>query len=133
MRIICLIFVICSYTAVPQSETGFWSKTEVNYEHQSDIRKRDYSFSNTDLPDVLVEGLTKSYWFFISDLDGDNCPFRPSCSEFFSESVSKTNIFIGTLLFFDRFTRDLNFINRHTHYESTPDGHYSDPPEKYIF
>jgi putative component of membrane protein insertase Oxa1/YidC/SpoIIIJ protein YidD len=128
-----LILLLCCIPAAAQTETGYWGKAEIKYERDSKFRQRDYTFRSTGITGTLAETITKSYWFFISDLDGDNCPFRPSCSEFFQESISKTNIFIGTLLFFDRFTRDLNFITRHQHYERTPEGYYVDPPEKHIF
>ncbi len=133
MRLLFLLFVLSSLQVSAQTETGPWNKKEISYEIESHIRQRDYTFKSNEFPDIAIEGLTKTYWFFISDLDGDNCPFRPSCSEYFAESVSKTNIFRGTLMFFDRFTRDLNFINREKEYQRSPDGHFFDPPDKYIF
>jgi putative component of membrane protein insertase Oxa1/YidC/SpoIIIJ protein YidD len=133
-RIFIISFILMFTISVfPQVENGYWGKAEISYTTGENYRQRDYTFKNEGAINLLTEAVTKSYWFFISDLDGDNCPFRPSCSEFLQQSVQKTNAVQGTLMFFDRFTRDLNFYNRHNHYSKTPEGYFADPPEKYIF
>jgi putative component of membrane protein insertase Oxa1/YidC/SpoIIIJ protein YidD len=75
--------------------------------------------------------LINTYWIFISDLDGDNCPFHPSCSSFFLESIEETNLIQGTLMFFDRFTRDSNPVNREEHYPVYKNYRFYDPPKLY--
>jgi putative component of membrane protein insertase Oxa1/YidC/SpoIIIJ protein YidD len=80
---------------------------------------------------MFVSGLTHAYWIFISDVDGDNCAFSPSCSSFFIESVKETNIFQGTVMFADRLTRDTNFINRQFRYPFSKNGRLYDVPSNY--
>ncbi len=93
--------------------------------------QRDYSFKGSKITGTMINSLTSAYWFFISDVDGDNCPFRPTCSSFFAASVKETNLIQGTLMFFDRFTRDLDFVNRNEHYPQVEDGHFYDPIRLY--
>lgn len=116
-----------------QDKTGWqkWGKAEINYEKENNYRHRDYSFESGSVSGIIAKSLANAYWYFISDLDGDNCPFRPSCSAFFVEAAKETNIIQGTLMFFDRFTRDYNFIGRRDHYPRVKDGHYYDPASLY--
>ncbi len=79
----------------------------------------------------ILKSLKSVYSFFISDLDGDNCPFSPSCSNFFIDAVKETNLFSGTLMFADRFTRDMNIFKSNSHYSLHKSGKYFDPVYKY--
>lgn len=109
-----------------------WEKADYRYKKPLEHSQRDYSFEAGSAGELLVKSLTNAYWFFISDVDGDNCPFRPSCSRFFLEAVAETSIPQGTLMFFDRFTRDMNVIKKHLHYPRVPSsGYFYDPPGLY--
>ena len=108
-----------------------WGKAEYRYEKPNEFRHRDYSFDAESVSGFIAKAFANTYWYFISDLDGDNCPFRPSCSAFFVQSARETNIVQGTLMFFDRFTRDYNIYKRHDHYPRVKDGHYYDPVALY--
>jgi putative component of membrane protein insertase Oxa1/YidC/SpoIIIJ protein YidD len=79
----------------------------------------------------MLKTFVNGYWFFISGVDGDNCPFQPSCSSFFVESVKETNLIQGILMFADRFTRDINFYKREEHYPRAGNGRYFDPASLY--
>ncbi len=114
-----------------QTEYGKWGKGNYSYAIKSDESKRDYSFSSDNIPVFVIKSFLNSYWFFISDVDGDNCPFSPTCSSFFLQAVQKTNIFQGSLMFFDRFTRDMDFFEKNIRYPSVEDGHYYDPVSLY--
>lgn len=73
------------------------------------------------------------YHYGISEVDGNHCPFNPSCSRFFLQAVHKTNFFQGLCMFSDRFTRDANIVNRENNYRLDPvTFHFDDPVEKYI-
>ncbi|MBU0475828.1 MAG: membrane protein insertion efficiency factor YidD [Bacteroidetes bacterium] len=76
--------------------------------------------------------MQQSYSFLISDLDGDNCPFYPTCSSFFVQSVNETNIIKGTLMFADRFTRDSNIFKSRSHYPKHISGKLFDPIQNYL-
>ncbi len=67
------------------------------------------------------------YSFFISDHDGDNCPFYPTCSEFFVQAVRETNFFQGFFMFADRFTRDTNLLKGMKHYPLHVSERFYDP------
>jgi len=107
-----------------QTETSHWKGKQISYE----IPIKKNKLSQTD---GFFAALSKGYKFLISDYDGDNCPFQPSCSLFFVQSVKQTNIFQGFLMFADRFTRDLNYFNR-GNYPKLKNGKLYDPPGKHV-
>ena len=118
-------------TCFAQSKLSKWGKAKINYTLPTLHEKRDYSFDG-NAGEVITKSFINAYWFLISDEDGDNCPFYPSCSSFFVESVKQTNIFQGILMFTDRFTRDINFVNRAEKYREYKYGKYYDPPSLYL-
>lgn len=128
-----LFFVLLLFTisAFCQIENLKWQKADVFYEKQIHYNKRNFSFESDNGGEFLTKSILNAYWFFISDVDGDNCPFRPSCSKFFLESVKETDIFQASMMFFDRFTRDMNFAKENDHYPKLSTGYYYDPPQNY--
>ena len=124
-----LVFYCASITA--QTDWVKWEKVDLSYSTNTDYKQRDYSISGESFSEAAVKSLVSAYWFFISDLDGDNCPFRPSCSTFFIEAVQETNLPQGVLMFFDRFTRDLNVFERMNKYPRFGAVHYYDPASLY--
>ncbi len=128
---IVLLIIFISTSAFCQLENLKWKKADLPYEKPNNFRHRNYSFEFIDVGDFLKKSVAYTYWFFISDFDGDNCPFRPTCSAFLMQSVEETNIAQGMLMFFDRFTRDMNLYKGHNHYPRVKSGHYYDPPYNY--
>jgi putative component of membrane protein insertase Oxa1/YidC/SpoIIIJ protein YidD len=126
-----LLLLVFIPSAFCQVENLKWQKADLSYEKQTHSSKRDYSFESENAGELLAKSLANAYWFFISDVDGDNCPFRPSCSAFLMQSINETNIFQSSLMFFDRFTRDMNIAKGFGHYPRVSDGHYYDPPQNY--
>ena len=108
-----------------------WGKAEISYQKPENYQKRDYSFASDNAGELVTKSFINAYWFFISDVDGDNCPFRPSCSTFLLESVRETNIFQASFMFFDRFTRDMNLFKGNNHYPRVKSKHYYDPAVNY--
>lgn len=127
---IALVSIFLSTDLFPQTDWEKWGKAEIDYKLNSSLRHRDYSFGSDNPGKFVLKSFVNAYWFFISDVDGDNCPFRPSCSAFFVDAVDETNIFQGTLMFFDRFTRDLNIFKK-GEYPRTREGYYYDPSSRY--
>lgn len=128
--IICLVLFTSALVHAQETDWQRWEKSEVQYTSvpASEISpaKEERSFGS-----FLLGTSHKLYSFFISDLDGDNCPFEPTCSNFFIQSVKATNIFQGSLMFIDRFTRDMNIL-KINHYPFTPDRlHFTDPVMNY--
>jgi putative component of membrane protein insertase Oxa1/YidC/SpoIIIJ protein YidD len=123
-----LLFVFISQLAIySQKDWVKWEKSDPTYQLKGDYLEREYDLSIESASDVIVKPVMNAYWFFISDVDGANCPFQPSCSSFLVQSVKKTNIFKGVAMFFDRFTRDTNIFGRHEHYPRYGKHHFYDP------
>lgn len=118
-------------STVAQTDWQRWEKTEPNYLKETIHFQRDYSYQDNSLSYIFSKTLINAYWLCISDVDGDNCPFHPSCSTFFIEAIDGTNLIQGTLMFFDRFSRDTNPVNRENHYPVYKNFRYFDPPQLY--
>ena len=123
-----LLFI--SITATAQKEYTKWKAIDVSYE-LGEIQKKKYDWETGALDEIIMSGLKNIYYFTISDLDGDNCPFYPSCSNFFVSAVKQTNIFQGALMFADRFTRDTNLFKSFNQYPYLKHGKLFDPVEIY--
>ena len=118
-------------SSVAQTDWQRWEKSEPNYQKEHSFSQRDYSYRDNSFSYIISKTLINAYWFLISDVDGDNCPFHPSCSSFFVQSVEETNLLQGTLMFFDRFTRDSNPVGREEHYPVYKNYRFYDPPTLY--
>jgi putative component of membrane protein insertase Oxa1/YidC/SpoIIIJ protein YidD len=130
MNKIILILLFAASIISAQSDWARWDEKQISYEiptHQH----HDYALDNSNISLTMLSLVRNAYYFFISDLDGDNCPFSPSCSAFFIESVKETSILKGTLMFADRFTRDLNLFKGQYHYQLLPKNKYYDPTSNY--
>jgi len=132
MKIICniFLFLILLNNLSAQTEKEKWGKTETDYRinyHNEEIKNPEPK----SYGEFFLHSVHSAYRFFISDVDGDNCPFQPSCSAFFVESVKETNIFQGSLMFFDRFTRDMNIFKKGNY--PIIGGKFYDPVEQYTF
>lgn len=125
-----LILLLFSASLFAQTDWEKWDKAEVSYEIPTQIQSSAKS-SNSNFGSMLLTGLQSSYSFLISDVDGDNCPFYPTCSSFYIHSIKETNFFQGTLMFADRFTRDSNILNRKGHYPRYYSGKFFDPTHNY--
>jgi hypothetical protein len=128
-----IFFIICICTIVIFSQTDWekWGKADISYEIHKDKTQRSYNISGDNAGQIILRTAAAGYWFFISDVDGDNCPFSPTCSSFFLQSVKETNIIQGTLMFADRFTRDMDIFGRLSHYPIARNKHLYDPPSLY--
>jgi putative component of membrane protein insertase Oxa1/YidC/SpoIIIJ protein YidD len=131
MKLVAFLFIVISIPVFSQTDWVKWGKPDYSYQVNQNSIHRNYSFETTGIGDFVSKTFLNTYWFFISDVDGDNCPFRPTCSSFLAQSIKETNIFQGTLMFFDRFTRDMNIFKGHNHYPRIKSGRYFDPPSLY--
>ncbi len=121
-----LILLFIPALAFAQSDWTKWKASKPSYKisfsKNRETERSDGSFGE----DVLI-GTRKVYAFFISDLDGDNCPFYPSCSHFFIRAVKATGLIQGSLMFADRFTRDTNIFKDLAQYPAKVKGRLYDP------
>lgn len=114
-----------------QTDWVRWEKSDLTYQFKNNYLERDYDLSIESVSDVIVKPVINAYWFFVSDVDGANCPFQPSCSSFLVQSIKETNVFQGVVMFFDRFTRDTNIFGRHEHYPRFGKNYFYDPVSLY--
>lgn len=126
-----ILLFLFNIPCLTQTDWVRWEKSEPSYKVPTDNIKREYDLRIESFSDILIKPVINSYWFFISDVDGANCPFHPSCSAFLAASIKHTNIFQGTLMFFDRFTRDTNIFGRSEHYPLYGKFHFYDPVHLY--
>lgn len=113
-----------------QTDSTKWEAKPVSYDlpiHQN----RDYTIDKSGFGLTIFSMARNAYYFFISDLDGDNCAFSPSCSSFYLQAIKETSIIKGTLMFADRFTRDINFFKGSNHYLLLPSNKFFDPAYNY--
>jgi len=128
--LIILVLVTFTEQSFCQLESLKWTKQEISYAKPDSYEEHHYSFHADDTGEFIKKSFINAYWFFISDVDGDNCLFRPSCSTFFIDATEETNIFQGTLMFSDRLMRDFNPFKNY-HYPKDKSGHYYDPSINY--
>jgi putative component of membrane protein insertase Oxa1/YidC/SpoIIIJ protein YidD len=129
MKIIILFFI----SVILNAQTDFtrWEKKDVNY-LKSDFSIEQEKNEKNDFFSFLIGNAQIAYKRIISDVDGENCPFYPSCSNFYVGSVKELGILKGSLMFFDRFTRDLNIFRDRSFYEELPNGKLFDPVVNYM-
>ena len=126
-----IVILLSPLTIYSQTDWVRWEKRDPTYQKQNSYLEREYDLSIESVSDVFVKPVMNSYWFFISDVDGANCPFQPSCSSFLAQSIKETNLLQGTFMFFDRFTRDTNVFGRQEHYPKYDKNHFYDPVSLY--
>jgi len=132
MKLIILLLVISITSTFAQTDFVKWGKADYSYAMPAEKNERDFSLDEKNVGGILLKSAADAYWFFISDVDGDNCSFSPTCSNFLLQSVHKTNLVQGSLMFFDRFTRDMDVLGKFDNYPRVKDGHYYDPPSLYM-
>jgi putative component of membrane protein insertase Oxa1/YidC/SpoIIIJ protein YidD len=126
-----LLFIFISVAALSaQTELVKWDSQDISYELPAH-HQHDYALDKSSFGLTILSVARNTYYYFVSDLDGDNCAFLPSCSLFFIQAVKETSIFKGTLMFADRFTRDINFFKGSNHYPLLPVNKFYDPAFNY--
>ena len=125
-----LFLVIFSGQSFCQLESLKWTKKHIPYAKPNSFEGHNYSFQADDAGEFIKKSFVNAYWFFISDVDGDNCPFRPTCSTFFVDATEETNIFQGTFMFSDRLVRDFNPFKKNN-YPIDKYGQFYDPAFNY--
>ncbi len=130
MKALLIFLFLFNLILQAQSDWERWEAVELPY-RISGNEPGGISFDDSNVGTLLLSSAKNAYSFFISDLDGDNCPFHPSCSNFFVQGVKETNILQGILMFADRFTRDSNFLKGRTNYSLHISGKLFDPVSNY--
>lgn len=130
-NLVLYLVLLVNLSILSQTDWVRWAKSDPSYKIPQEVIVREYDLSIDSPSDIVIKPLINAYWFLISDVDGANCPFHPTCSSFLVASIKETNIFQGTLMFFDRFTRDTNIFGRSEHYPLYGKFHFYDPVDIY--
>jgi putative component of membrane protein insertase Oxa1/YidC/SpoIIIJ protein YidD len=129
-KLLCVLGVLCGL--FPYYVNGQnWEKKPIDYTDTIRTQVKYYELKG-DIPEVAMKLLVNGYRLFISEPDGENCPFKPSCSRFLIEALKRTNLFEAILLASDRLIRDTSFSDKYKHYPSDKHGYLIDPPNRYI-
>lgn len=123
-------FLFITEISCAQTEWVKWEYQQVSYELPAQ-QHHDYTIDKSSFGLSILSVARNAYYFFISDLDGDNCAFSPSCSTFYLQAIKETSIFKGTLMFADRFTRDINFFKGSNNYQLLSTNKFFDPAYNY--
>ena len=126
--LIASIFIV----SIAQAQTDWvkWEAKQISYELKKESETNTRSnFSGFSAK--IISAAKTVYKVMFSDLDGDNCPFHPSCSQFYVDAVGETNLLKGTLMFVDRFTRDINFFKGLNDYPKYSSNKFFDPAVNY--
>lgn len=129
MKIVILFFIASILFA--QQDFTRWKKRTPDYQKRI-FSVEEQSSATDNIFSLILGNAQKVYKVLISDVDGENCPFYPSCSKFYVQSVRQTNILKGTLMFFDRFTRDMNIFRNRNNYDEIANGKLFDPVTNYM-
>jgi len=125
-----LLVLFCVRILYSQTDWVKWESKNVSYELTKNVVQKTNS-ANTGLTSKFVSSARMVYKVLFSDLDGDNCPFNPTCSQFYVDAVKETNLIQGTLMFSDRFIRDLNFFKGLNNYQKIEPNKFYDPAVNY--
>lgn len=124
-----IMFLLGSF-CLAQTDWVKWESKQVSYELPTHLH-HDYTVDRSGFGLAVISLVRNAYYFFISDLDGNNCAFSPSCSSFYLQAIKENSIFKGTLMFADRFTRDINFFKGLNRYPMLPSNNFFDPVYNY--
>jgi len=125
------LIIIFATSLNAQTDWKRWEIKKVGYTKTSN-KLPDYVPEKSDVFSFVIYNAKRVYKATFSDLDGDNCPYYPSCSNFYAEAVRKGGIFKGTLMFFDRFTRDTNLFKDRNKYFVVNGEKLYDPVDNYL-
>lgn len=125
-------FLFLGITSVifTQSDWTKWNAEVIPFKIDNKTTNGE-SVANKNSGSPIISFLKNTYSFLISDVDGDNCPFYPSCSNFFVQAINEEGLIKGSLMFSDRFLRDLNLFKNSKHYTIHKNGKFYDPPQNY--
>lgn len=126
-----ILFLLISITDYSQTPEDIERFNDLNVKTEE---KSKYEFARKYDSDIkfMISRLFLLYKMFVSTQDVGSCAFTPSCSEYAMMSIQKQGFIIGTINFFDRFTRcnglspELYSVNKETH-------KLEDPPRNFRY
>ncbi|MBN2212992.1 MAG: membrane protein insertion efficiency factor YidD [Bacteroidales bacterium] len=122
-RIITIIlFLLISLSFFGQIEEDITKFRQLNKIEKAE-EKYQYARTYQNEIEFIFTRLFLFYKNFISSQDASSCTFTPSCSEYAIMAIKNQGVIIGTINFFDRFSRCNGLSPEHYHID----------PEKRVF
>ncbi|MBP9581304.1 MAG: hypothetical protein KBE38_04020, partial [Ignavibacterium sp.] len=69
-----LILFFFQFSFYAQTDWVRWEKSDPTYQKKDSYLQREYDLSINSVSDVIIKPVINAYWFFVSDVDGANCP-----------------------------------------------------------
>lgn len=115
-----ILFLLISITDYSQTREDIERFKYLNIKTEN---KSKFEFAKKYDGDIkfLISRLFLFYKTFVSSQDASSCTFTPSCSEYAMKAIQSQGFILGTINFFDRFSRcnglspELYSINKETH------------------
>ncbi len=128
-----ILLIIFGFTFSLSAQTD-WEKWEgKNHDYTKKIFEEEQAkLKSKNIFSMAAYGSKIVYKKLFSDYDGENCPFTPSCSNYYVEAVEDAGVFKGTFMFFDRFLRDSNLFLDRSRYIVSINKKLYDPINNYL-
>ena len=102
ITIILFLFISCNFFGQTINDIG---QLRILNTIDSTLDKYQYARAYKNEVEFIFTRLFLFYKNFISSQDASSCTFTPSCSEYAILAIKKQGVIIGTINFFDRFSR----------------------------
>jgi hypothetical protein len=126
-----ILFLLLSLNTFCQIDEDIIRFGELNAIEKEDDK---YAYARTYQNEIefIFTRLFLLYKSFISSQDASSCTFTPSCSEYAMMAISKQGIVIGTINFFDRFSR-CNGLSPENYVPDPEKRVFIDPPRDFKY
>lgn len=126
-----ILFLIISLRFYGQIEEDIKKFRQLNAIETTD-KQYQYARSYQNEIEFIFTRLFLFYKSFISSQDASTCTFTPSCSEYAIMAIKSQGVIMGTVNFFDRFSRCNGLSPEHYHID--PEKRvFIDPPRNYKY
>lgn len=126
-----ILFLIINLRFYGQIEEDIKKFRQLNAIETTD-KQYQYARSYQNEIEFIFTRLFLFYKSFISSQDASTCTFTPSCSEYAIMAIKSQGVIMGTVNFFDRFSRCNGLSPEHYHID--PEKRvFIDPPRNYKY
>ncbi len=130
-HIMIILFLLSSLKFYGQIEEDINKFRQLNAIETAD-KQYQYARSYQNEIEFIFTRLFLFYKNFISSQDASTCTFTPSCSEYAIMAIKNQGVILGTINFFDRFSRCNGLSPEHYHID--PEKRvFIDPPRNFMY
>jgi putative component of membrane protein insertase Oxa1/YidC/SpoIIIJ protein YidD len=126
-----ILFLIISLRFYGQIEEDIKKFRQLNAIETAD-KQYQYARSYQNEIEFIFTRLFLFYKSFISSQDASTCTFTPSCSEYAIMAIKSQGVILGTINFFDRFSRCNGLSPEHYHIDPGKRV-FIDPPRNFKY